>query len=44
MTDFERWDDSQISYCEASGMPVKSFQCWCRQRSLTAKASAAASW
>ena len=39
MADFEGWDGSQVSFCEARGVPVKTFQCWRRKRGLTAGAA-----
>ncbi len=36
MVDFERWEGSQVSFCEARGVPRKSFQNWRRRFGLTA--------
>ena len=40
MADFERWDGSQVSFCESRGVSVKSFQGWRRKRGLAGRASA----
>ena len=36
MSDFERWDGSQASFCEARGVSRKTFQGWRRRFGLTA--------
>ena len=36
MADFERWDGSQASFCEARGVSRKTFQGWRRRFGLTA--------
>lgn len=36
MADFERWDGSAVSFCEARGVPRKTFQGWRRRLGLTA--------
>lgn len=36
MADFERWDGSQASFCEARGVSRKTFQGWRRRLGLTA--------
>ena len=36
MADFERWDGSQTSLCEARGVSRKTFQGWRRRFGLTA--------
>lgn len=36
MADFERWDGSQESFCEARGVSRKTFQGWRRRFGLTA--------
>lgn len=36
MADFERWDGSQESLCEARGVSRKTFQGWRRRLGLTA--------
>ena len=35
MADFERWDGSQVSFCEARGVSRKTFQGWRRRFGLT---------
>ncbi len=40
MEDFERWDGSQVSFCESRGVSVKSFQSWRRKRGLAGRATA----
>ena len=39
MEDFERWDGSQVAFCEARGVSVKSFQSWRRKRGLAGRAA-----
>ena len=39
MAEFERWDGSQASFCEAKGVSVKTFQCRRRRRGLTGGAA-----
>ena len=39
MAEFERWDGTQVSFCESRGVSVKSFQCWRRKRGLTGGAA-----
>ena len=36
MADFERWDGSAVSLCEARGVSRKTFQGWRRRLGLTA--------
>ena len=36
MADFERWDGSQVGFCEARGVSRKTFQGWRRRFGLTA--------
>ena len=36
MADFERWDGSAVSFCEARGVSRKTFQGWRRRLGLTA--------
>ena len=36
MADFERWDGSQVSFCDARGVSRKTFQGWRRRFGLTA--------
>ena len=36
MSDFELWDGSQASFCEARGVSRKTFQGWRRRFGLTA--------
>ena len=36
MADFERWDGSQVSFCDARGVSRKTFQGWRRRLGLTA--------
>ena len=36
MADFERWEGSQVSFCEARGVSRKTFQGWRRRLGLTA--------
>lgn len=36
MADFERWDGSQVSFCEGRGVSLKTFQGWRRRLGLTA--------
>jgi len=40
MADYERWDGSQVSFCEARGVSLKTFQGWRRKFGLTAGAGA----
>ena len=40
MADFERWDGTQASFCEARGVSRKSFQSWRRRNGFTAGAAA----
>ena len=40
LAEFERWDGTQVSFCESRGVSVKSFQGWRRKRGLTAAATA----
>ena len=37
MADFERWEGSQVSFCEARGVSRKTFQVWRRRFGLTAR-------
>ena len=37
MADFERWDGSQASFCDARGMSRKTFQVWRCRLGLTAR-------
>lgn len=39
LAEFERWDGTQVGFCEARGVSVKSFQCWRRKRGLTGGAA-----
>ena len=34
MSDFEVWDGSQVSFCEARGLSLKTFQNWRRRLGL----------
>ena len=40
MADFERWNGSQASFCEARGVSLTTFQSWRRRLGLTAGAAA----
>ena len=40
MADFESWDGSQVSFCEARGVSRTTFQNWRRRLGLTAGAAA----
>ena len=39
MADFDRWEGSQVSFCKARGVPLKTFQVWRRKFGLTAAAA-----
>ncbi len=40
MSDFERWEGSQVSFCAARGISRKTFQGWRRRLGLTARSTA----
>ena len=40
MADFDRWEGSQVSFCKARGVPLKTFQGWRRKFGLTSTAAA----
>ena len=42
MSDFEVWNGSQASFCEARGVSLKSFQNWRRRLGLITRRSVAA--
>ena len=42
MADFERWDGTQASFCEARGVSRKTLQGWRRRLGLTAPSAARA--
>ena len=40
MADYERWDGTQASFCEARGVSLKTFQGWRRKLGFTSGAAA----
>lgn len=40
MAEFEHWDGTQVSFCEARGVSTKTFRSWRRRLGLTAGAAA----
>ena len=40
MADFDRWEGSQVSFCKARGVPLKTFQGWRRKFGLTSTTAA----